>query len=328
MGLTASFIIPVYNGERYLDACIANILSQTMKLDTIEAIFVNDGSVDGSLTILRDYADKHPDLIRVVTQKNMGAGEARNKAIKIAQGDYIIPIDCDDVINKDYASVLVDTISKTDADYAISGYNTVNEKFDRLTTILPKDDYFTRFRLTLTCGKIYRKTFLTKNNITYTRSYIMEDPYFNVICAMKARTVSVVKYAGYDVIMRPKVKGQLTSSTMIRDNNPYIQEMINGFIANNKEFAQKQPSIFRYILAKFTFNNLLANKLSYSDARKGLNGQLALIGNAGYSLRAGDLFFGTKGESIITKTIIGSLALMYKFGLLGIFYKMYVRFLG
>jgi len=309
------------------------ILSQTMRHEDIEAIFVNDGSSDNSLKILHDYKNKYPEIIKVLTQENTGAGESRNRAIQSAQGKFIIPVDCDDIINDDYAKVLVDAIKKTNADYVISGYNTVDQAFRRLNTVLPKDEYFTRFKLTLTIGKIYNSSFLKQYNIRYTKSYIMEDPHFNIVCAMKAAKVSILKYAGYDVVMRAKVKGQLTSATMVRDNivrdnNPYILEMIKGYIIDNKDFALSQPIIFKYILAKFAYNNFLVNKLDYKSAQSGLKRQLDLIKSNGYNMSLRDLFFGIQGESIVTKFIIALLSVVTRLGLLKFFYQIYLKVLG
>lgn len=325
MGKLASFIIPVYNGEKYIDSCVENILSQTQPRDTFEAIFVNDGSSDGSLKILRGYEAKYPKLIKVIDQNNRGAGEARNKAISVAKAKYIIPIDCDDIVQNNYAQTLITAIQKTKAEYVISGYNTVDEKFRLLSTVLPADTYFTRFRVTLTVGKIYDRLFLKSNRITYTHAFIMEDPHFNIMCAMKASTVGVIRYAGYDVVMKSKVKGQLTSSTMVRNNNPHILNMLKGFVNENDSFSKSQPTIFKYILAKFAYNNFLANKLEYKDAYKGLAEQLRYIETNGYMVSVREVLFGLQGELLGTKFVILLMKFLTKIKLLKPFYFVYLK---
>ena len=79
-----SVCIPVYNSAAYLDACVNSLLNQTLK--DIEFIFVNDGSTDNSLNILREYQAKHQN-IKVIDQSNTGLGGARNAAIKQASGE-------------------------------------------------------------------------------------------------------------------------------------------------------------------------------------------------------------------------------------------------
>ena len=91
-----SVIIPVYNVEKYLPACLNSILNQTLK--DIEIICVNDGSTDNSLKVLNAYTEKYPD-IRVVSQPNQGLSAARNAGIEVASGDYLYFIDSDDFLH-------------------------------------------------------------------------------------------------------------------------------------------------------------------------------------------------------------------------------------
>lgn len=93
MDAKISVIIPVYNKEQYIRECLDSIINQTIK--DIEIIAVNDGSTDGSLSILEEYANMHNNIV-IFTQENQGAGAARNKGIRHARGKYLIFIDPDD----------------------------------------------------------------------------------------------------------------------------------------------------------------------------------------------------------------------------------------
>ena len=88
-----SVIIPVYNASKYLRQCINSVLGQTLK--NIEVICIDDGSIDNSLEILKEYQIKDNRII-VCTQENSGAAVARNKGLDIAKGDYIAFMDPDD----------------------------------------------------------------------------------------------------------------------------------------------------------------------------------------------------------------------------------------
>lgn len=88
-----SVIIPVYNGERFLEECLGSVLSQT--LADIEVLCIDDGSSDGTPAILDRYAAKDGRL-RVFAQENAGAGPARNLGIREAAGEYIAFMDSDD----------------------------------------------------------------------------------------------------------------------------------------------------------------------------------------------------------------------------------------
>lgn len=89
-----SVIVPVYNRENLVGRTIDSILAQTYP--DIEVIAVNDGSTDGSLEILKDYADRHPGKIVVVDQQNAGQVRARNNGIQHSCGEYIAFLDSDD----------------------------------------------------------------------------------------------------------------------------------------------------------------------------------------------------------------------------------------
>lgn len=88
-----SVLMPVYNAERYLAASLESILSQSMK--DFEFVIVNDGSKDGSLNILKSYAEKD-SRIRLISRPNTGIVGALNDGLAICQGEFIARMDGDD----------------------------------------------------------------------------------------------------------------------------------------------------------------------------------------------------------------------------------------
>ena len=102
-----SIIVPIYNGEKYLRECIDSILNQTYK--NIEVVLVDDGSKDSSLTIVKEYAEKNPNVI-YVSQTNKGQTLARQAGIKLASGEYIGFVDCDDTIDNTLYEEVMDLI--------------------------------------------------------------------------------------------------------------------------------------------------------------------------------------------------------------------------
>jgi glycosyltransferase involved in cell wall biosynthesis len=87
-----SIIIPVYNAEKYLDECIDSVINQTYS--DIEIIAVNDGSTDRSLDILKKYSD----TLKIISKDNGGLASARNAGINVAKGEWIKPLDADDIL--------------------------------------------------------------------------------------------------------------------------------------------------------------------------------------------------------------------------------------
>jgi glycosyltransferase involved in cell wall biosynthesis len=164
--------MPVYNAQRFLRVTLDSLHIQTMK--DFEIIAINDGSTDGSLDILNEYAAADPRL-KIITKKNGGVNAARNDGIKIAKGDYIHFMDADDFIDADYYEKMLARAQDTGADMACSGFIADS---DFTTGIKYKKDFIARslwdkFAKTyaLTDGYswryLYRREFLTRNKLIF-----------------------------------------------------------------------------------------------------------------------------------------------------------------
>ncbi len=95
-GILFSFVVPVFNVEEYVSACLESILGQTYP--HVEVIVIDDGSTDGSSDILDEYALRDP-RIQVVHKANGGVSAARNDGIALCSGDFIIFADADDIVS-------------------------------------------------------------------------------------------------------------------------------------------------------------------------------------------------------------------------------------
>lgn len=122
--ILVSVIIPVYNSEKYLRECLDSVINQTLR--EIEIICVDDGSTDGSLSILREYEKKNP-CIKTITQPNSGVSAARNMGLRNANGVYIAFLDSDDYVDPDtYHRAYQEAVSKK-ADIVVFGGDTFPE---------------------------------------------------------------------------------------------------------------------------------------------------------------------------------------------------------
>lgn len=118
-----SIIIPAYNVESYIEQCINSILIQDY--DQYEVIIVNDGSTDRTGIICREYMEKNPKIRFLSYEKNRGASVARNKAMELAKGEYLLFIDSDDFwIEKSFLRILAEKLSIYPYDMVI--YQMVN----------------------------------------------------------------------------------------------------------------------------------------------------------------------------------------------------------
>ena len=114
-----SFIVPVYNVEKYLGECLDSLLDQDIDQSDYEIVCVNDGSTDGSPEILAGYAQRHPN-IRVVTKENGGLPAARNTGVDHSRGDYIWHVDSDDFVRETYFADVCRIISENPGSDLIS----------------------------------------------------------------------------------------------------------------------------------------------------------------------------------------------------------------
>ena len=131
-----SFVVPVYNAEKYLERCLESIRQQTD--DDFEAILVDDGSSDLSNSIYEKFAKSDARFI-CKAQKNSGASAARNAGISLAQGEYIAFVDADDYIDDDYVGKLYQYAKETDADMVHFGFRYIPDGSAEVATRRPKN---------------------------------------------------------------------------------------------------------------------------------------------------------------------------------------------
>lgn len=105
-----SVVIPVFNCADFLNETIESVFLSSFK--SLELILINDGSIDRSLEICKDWKSRYPYQIHVINQRNQGPSAARNHGIEHANGKYILPLDADDIIHCDYISEAVDFLEK------------------------------------------------------------------------------------------------------------------------------------------------------------------------------------------------------------------------
>ena len=120
MDKRVSVIIPCYNVEKYIDRCLNSITHQTIGMDGIEIICVDDCSTDNTVLRLKEWEKLYPDnLIVVLSEQNGRQGRARNIGLEYASAEWISYIDSDDWVDDNYFEMLFEAV--TDDDYEIVG---------------------------------------------------------------------------------------------------------------------------------------------------------------------------------------------------------------
>ena len=180
-----SIIIPIYNVEAYLDACLDSVVSQTYK--NFEAILINDGSTDGSPEICRSFCEKDPRF-RLYTTENRGLASARNEGMDKVQGEFICFLDSDDMYHERYLETLHDLIVQYEADFSCCACTRKDppqwstdlpqiyaESGEEILDHMNIDDV----RKTVVWNKLYRRQLIEENNLRFEPGRIYEDMLFS-----------------------------------------------------------------------------------------------------------------------------------------------------
>ncbi|MDP2041723.1 MAG: glycosyltransferase family A protein [Algoriphagus sp.] len=110
MNPLVSIVIPIYNQAQFLEETFEAVINSTFK--QVEIIIVDDGSTDGSSEVALKLKHKYPEKVSVIIQENSGPAKARNEGIKIARGNYILPLDGDDLISSTYIANAVKVLEE------------------------------------------------------------------------------------------------------------------------------------------------------------------------------------------------------------------------
>lgn len=241
-----SIIVPVYNAEDYLAECLESLCVQREK--DMEIILVNDGSTDGSLGICKAYESKDSRIL-LVDQKNEGVSAARNRALSLATGEWLLFVDSDDKIREDTIDC-IEKIKNPSCDFIIfadlkgeakekQGLEIV--KVDNPEEILlqtvgikQKQSIFSNIPLASACGKIYRRDFIVNHAISFDRDLVMgEDLFFNLYVQSFAQNIGICMegfyHYRYNISSASKGKNE---SVLQRDS--LFQEKLYSFAKENK----------------------------------------------------------------------------------------------
>ncbi len=182
---------------------------------------MNDGSTDNSEKIIKKYLKNHPDIQYVCFKNNMGIGNARNKGMEIAKGNYIGFVDSDDWVDSDLFRTMTEKIEAKRSDIAICG---IKHEWNNYISSLTKYEYQNDTELTgsyclrILCreisnnfmispvvwNKIYRTEFLSRCNLKFLNNSFWEDDMFTFLALLQANTVTSVSGVYYHYYQRPE----------------------------------------------------------------------------------------------------------------------------
>jgi len=211
-----SIIVPVYNVEKYLGKCLDSLLNQDIPTDEYEIIIINDGSTDGSITIVESYINLYSN-IKLISQENKGTGAARNTGIQEAEGKSLIFVDSDDYLESNVLLPLINKMERENLDILRFNYQNVNEQykvFQPNRTIKPFVNYsdcvtdgltFLTERLGYACYAwqfMIRAELLLQSQNQFENEIYFEDTEWTPRILAQAKRVTSVDTIIYNYLMR------------------------------------------------------------------------------------------------------------------------------
>lgn len=197
-----SIILAVYNVERYIRDCLDSLFRQDLDDDSFEVIIVNDGSEDNSLNVISDIVREHHNII-IVNQKNQGSSVAWNKGIAIANGEYILLVDADDLLIERRLKLLLEKAVESKADIVVPDFIEVDDEdiTESKIALLSSSHQSLSFKKTtgkemflmdlhpsecFVWRKLYKKKFLIQNHISFVPGIHFQDIPFTTECYILA----------------------------------------------------------------------------------------------------------------------------------------------
>lgn len=282
-----SIIVPCYNVSNYIRQCVESILAQTY--DDFELILVNDGSTDDTLDIIQSYQVLDP-RIRIINKTNGGLVSARKAGALLSSGDYIIVVDGDDYIARDYLEGFATVISEYAPDVVTCGYVISGDKYDRIVKApkingqlgyvdgdsLRKSLYHTSiFQITPNLwSKAFRRTLYMKYQMQIDNAIIMgEDGVVTYPAIWEAASLYITAGFGYHY--------RVVGNSLTHNKRKYIPfesaEWRIAFLERSLgDDKQIQAQIAAYAVHSY-FNSLLTimRRYGFSEAKKIINSHLS-----------------------------------------------------
>lgn len=274
--IKVSVIVPIYNAYNYLRPALDSILDQT--LSELEVICIDDGSIDSSLEILKEYQERD-ERVRIVTETNAGPAHARNNGIRRARGEYIAFVDADDFLEPTFLEELYGVAKKSELDVAISCYDVYNSSSAKFECSGSADnaDIFTPGRVTSkneypdqilssTVGsawnKLFRRKFIEEKGLTFlTDVRIYEDVYFVVTAMSLAERIGKV----HKVLLHHRIHSEQSLTKMFRKcyaQVPAVFLKIKEFLIHHGMYAPLSRSYINLSAAQcYKVFNLLSPEL-------------------------------------------------------------------
>ena len=259
--INISIIIPCYNSSQYIDKCICSLCKQTFK-GTIELIFVDDCSSDGTILIieqlLKEYS--YTGNYKIIKHtENKGVAEARITGILSAVGEYIIFCDSDDWMDERMCEMMYSEAINFNSSLVVCDYRNIYSSYDNVSLNNYVEDYLQGLLLCKCTGSLWNK--LIKRELLLTKEFVYphapfsEDYVYSIQLAILADKIRYVPEPLYNYYHRD---GSLVMST----NEIAIQRRIQENLANHRlveDILKKYQLFDRYYSESLALKLIIKN---------------------------------------------------------------------
>lgn len=279
MEIILSIVIPIYNGEKYIEGTLDNILK--CKSNKFEIILINDGSSDSSYYICKKYAERD-SRITLISQENLGIAKTRNIGIQIAKGKYIAFSDQDDVISMkaiysfielrhDEDIIFFNTERGNDAKtvacdcvYQLGTFNDNQIIFNEFLwpMILPAEESNIVSSLGHVWSGIYKLDFVRQYDIKFKKFVSIEDDYIFIFQALNsAKSISTSE----DILYRWTVNLESTTYRPSYIENFEIKcfdfyNYLHSILLKNKYYSEDKIMLFQQLVAQMLMVRMVINE--------------------------------------------------------------------
>ena len=227
-----SVIIPLYNGELYIEKCVKSLPEQDLSKTDYEIIIVNDGSIDGSLKKVLELQKQYAN-IRLINQENTGVGAARGRGLKEANGEYIHFVDADDYVESNIYKSLLSYAYDCNLDLLFFRYKLINGTSESMVDnfnstiehrIMSGKEAMAMYRFHHSvCLSLIRKEFIKNSHTSFSKNVWGEDILFITSLLLNSKAVARINKICYNY-----VKYNENSATR-KKNSLHLRKMADSY---------------------------------------------------------------------------------------------------
>lgn len=286
-----SIIVPVYNAEKYLKKCIESIFDNLE--NSFEVIIINDGSNDSSLKIIEELMKKYTNIV-LINNFNNGVSYSRNIGIKKSKGDYIMFVDADDELKKNWFDETKKYMSENSDVIYFSKYNLKPNKNELLKYVVGYNEE--NICIAGPYSKLFKRKLIEENQILFDEKIINgEDMLFNIEILNKADKVKTINKSFY---LYRRYIGQTTKKFDIRifDSDISFHKKISNLLKDYNISDEQKEKIRIFCLQGAVL--MLYERISYIEKYSNAKTFIYKLYNFPYRIEDYKCLLTSKGSKI------------------------------